>query len=324
MRRSLRTLLRAAPLGVALLTAALASQRHAVADPATADTAERNERCATRLATAMVGESATPEALASLQPQDSFDTLVKDPRFVDRFSRFINSQFNRTPGLTPAEDAPYYMSKYVLMNNKPWSEMFLGKYAVVPTDANDPNSEANVIDAPNGLGYFRSRAWEIRYGGNEGAGVRLVTAYRIMQNMVGVQLVASTNEPNADVSVVGRKASQCATCHFTPWYALDSVASVLGTRVGKGADTKFDPPAGGPQTILGGVSVSNMDGLVAALANDESFNVNACRLTFRYLYGRDEMSCDGPAFDACVENFKKDKQITTALATVAKDARYCE
>lgn len=324
MRRSLQTLLPAAPLGAALLLAALASQRRAVADPATADINERNERCATRLATAMVGESATEGALASPRPQDSFDAYVKDPRFVDRFSRFINSQFNRMPGLTPAEDAPYYMTKYVLTNNKPWSEVFAGKYAVVATDAKDPNSEATVIDAPNGLGYFRSRAWEVRYGGNEGAGVRLVTAYRIMQNMIGVQLVASTNEPNADVSVVGRKAPQCATCHFTPWYALDSVASVLGTRVGKGADTKFDPPTGGPQVVLGGVTVSNMDELVTALARDESFSVNACRLTFRYLYGRDELSCDGPAFDACITNFKKDPQITTALATVAKDASYCE
>lgn len=324
MSRPFRTLLPVAPIGAALLFALTSTPRRAIAEPATADAAEKAERCATRLFAAMIGESATAQALASPNPQTSFDTLVKDPKFVERFSRFINSQFNTTPGATPSEDASYYLTKYVLQNDKPWSDMFVGKYDVAPSNAQQPNSEATVTDSANGLGYFRSRAWMVRYAGNEPAGIRIVAAYRMMQNTIGLALSATTNAPDVDVSAAGRKAAQCAGCHFTPWFALDNVATVLGTRTGMGNNTQFQPPTAGPQQILGGVMVSNDRELVEALVANEAFDVNACRLAYKYLYGRVENSCEGPVFDACVDAFKKDKRITSALAVVAKDPMFCE
>lgn len=321
MTRSFRTLLPVAPVGVALLLAMTSAPRRAVAEPAAADAAEKAERCATRLFTVMVGEGATAEALASPNPQASFDTLVKDPRFYERFARFVNSQFNRTPGTIPAEDASYYLSKYVVTNNKPWSDMFVGKYDVASPNA---NAEAVVTDNPNGLGYFRSRAWMVRYAGNESAGIRIVSAYRMMQNTIGLTLSATTNAPDVDITANGRKAAQCAGCHYNPWFALDSVASVLGTRQGTGMATTFQPSTAGAQKILGGVTISNDAELVQALVDNEAFNVNACRLAYKYLYGRAEDSCEGPVFDACVAAFKTDKVITSALAVVAKDPTFCE
>ena len=324
MSTLLRTWLPVGAITAAVIAAAVSSPRRADAEPVNSQPTAQPELCATRLHIAMVGESAPAEALASTQPQAQFDALAKDPRFVERFSRFINSQLNSVPGATPAEDASYYMAKHVLTNDLPWSEMFVGKLKVAPQNAQQPMSEAVVTDDPDGLGYFRSRAWMVRYAGNEPGGLRIVAAYRMMQNVIGLQLAATTNAPDADISATGRKAAQCAGCHFTPWFALDSVAGVLGTRTGMGDTTRFTPPSGSPQVILGGVSVSNDRELVEALVANEAFDVHACRLAYRYLHGRDEVSCEGPVFDQCVDAFKKEKRITTALAVVAKDPGFCE
>lgn len=311
-------------IGAAVAASAVSSPRRAVAEPASASANERTELCATRLFISMVGESASAEALASPQPQTFFDTLVKDDRFRERFARFVNAQLNAVPGAMPAEDASYYLAKHVLTNDLTWKDMFVGQFRVEPQNPQQPMSEAVVRPDPEGLGYFRSRAWMVRYAGNEPGGLRIVTAYRMMQNTIGLTLAASTNAPDADVSATGRKAAQCAGCHFTPWFALDHVAEVLGTRTGMGDQTRFTPPTGGAKQILGGVSVSNDKELVEALVANEAFDVNACRLAYRYLYGRDEVSCEGPTFDRCVEAFKQDKKITTALSVVAKDPGFCE
>ena len=317
--RTLRTVLPIVPIAVALLAAVVASPKRAGADPAQ-DAKERAERCATRLFTVMVGEGATTEALASPTPQTYFDTLVKDPRFYERFARFANASMNNVPGATAAEDASYYLAKYVVTNDKPWTDMFLGQYDVVPN-----GTDATVQTNANGLGYFRSRAWSVRYAGNEPNGIRIVTAYRMMQNTLGLKLSATTNLADiTDITATGRQSAQCSGCHYNPWFALDKVASVLGTRTGTGATTQFQASTKGPQQILGGITVSDDKELVTALVGNEAFDVNACRLAYKYLYGRIEYTCEAPVFDACVTAFKKDKKITSALATVAKDPTFCE
>lgn len=326
MSKSFRTLLPVAPIGAAVLFALTSTPRKAVAEPSAAELAEHNERCANRLNIAMVGEGASAGSIASANPQAEFDALVKDARFQERFSRFINSQFNTTAGMKPADDSAYYMTKFVLTNDKPWTDMFIGAYDVSTPQGSPANTEPTVKDDPNGLGYFRSRPWQVRYAGNELAGIRIVTAYRMMQNTIGLTLAATTNAPDVDTSANGRQAAACAGCHFTPWFALDNTAAVLGLRDPKttGDNVVFQPYTGGPKSILGGVTVSNDKELVTALVNDESFNVNACRLVYKYLYGRVENSCEGPVFDQCVDAFKKDKKITSALAVVAKDPYFCE
>lgn len=283
---------------------------------ATADMAERTEKCATRLGIAMIGERAPDGA--------TFDTLVKDPKFQERFARFANSEMNNSPGQKASEDASYYFAKYMLVNDKVWSEMFVGKYTLNPVNAQQPNGDQQVADDPNGLGYFHTRAWQVRYAGNELNGIRIVTAYRMLQNTLGLKLTATTNAPDVDTSATGRKAAQCAGCHYNPWFALDNTASVLGIRKGTGDAVTFEAPTGGAKSILGGVMIKDDVELINALVTNEAFDVNACRLAFKYLYGRVETSCEGPVFDQCVADFKKDKKITSALKAVATDSNFCE
>ena len=156
------------------------------------DPTAKNERCATRVSIAFTGKEASAAVLAN--PQGSIDTLLADPAFIERFSRFINGDFNETPGATSAEDSSYHMMKYVLEQKLPYKDMFLGQFRVA---GDNQGNNVTVTADPNGLGYFRSQPWQLRYAGNELEGYKLVTAYRIMWNTVGLNLVASTNVPGA-------------------------------------------------------------------------------------------------------------------------------
>src|ERR1043165_2622460 len=122
-------------------------------------------RCATRLSLSLTGKAPSAALLGAADPQAQIDTLLADPAFVEQFSRFINSQLNPEPAMTPAQDSTYYLTKYVLENGKPWHELFDGKYDIQPVAG--PPATAQVVDDPNGLGYFRSRPWMVRYAGNE-------------------------------------------------------------------------------------------------------------------------------------------------------------
>lgn len=298
--------------GVAL-AAAMAKPAHAD------DEAERgaaHERCATRLSIAFLGKSATPAELAAANPQEAVDGLLKDPAFIERFARFVNSKMNPEPGMLPGDDASYTLSKFLLTDGtKPWKEMFVGPYVVTDTVAPDPN----------GLGYFRSDAWMKRYAGNELAGYRLTAAYRILQNTTGLELTAVTNvdDPNK-LTADGRKDSACAGCHYKGWYALDLVARVLSKRGGTDTDIKFIPSTEGPQTILGGQTIRDDKELVEALVASDDFKVHTCRLAFQFLYGRAETQCEGPIFDKCVDAFTATGTMQSALGAIAKDPGYCQ
>src|SRR5678815_2813243 len=83
------------------------------------DATELKERCATRLSIAILGTSPSATLIGQADPQTQVDGMLNDPLFQERFSRFVNSQFNDDVGQKPVEDAPYYLAKYVLQNNKP-------------------------------------------------------------------------------------------------------------------------------------------------------------------------------------------------------------
>jgi hypothetical protein len=314
-----KKLVAGAPLLV-VFAALAAHQGRASADAQ--DPKEANERCASRVSISILGKSASPDLMMSAAPQAGVDAMLQDPAFVERFARFINASFNRRPADTAEGDAPYYMTKFVLANKKPWKEMFVGPYKV---DIDPANATAGpqVLDDPNGLGYFRSKPWLVRFAGNEASGLKIVTAYRILQNVTGLQLIASTNAPDADISAVGRKAQPCASCHFENWYALDNAARVLSKRNGLGAAMTFSPPTEIPQNVAD-KSVSNDKELVEALVASEDFSFNACRIGFNYLYARSEVSCEGPIFDKCVQDFKATGSITSAIAAIAKDPSFCQ
>ena len=239
---------------------------------------------------------------------------LEDADFVERFARFANAQLNPEPGANVAEDASYTLAKYVLENDKPWKDMFVGKYDV--TD--------EVTEDPNGLGYFRSDAWMRRYAGNEDEGYRIVAAYRILQNTTGLKLTATTNVDGVDLSATGRAAAACKGCHYDNWYALDKVSKVLSRRKGKGNNMTFDPPTDGPQQILGGKTIKDDQEFVEALVASENFKFRACRVAFEFLYGRAESTCEGAVFDKCVDAFVQDGSMKTAIATIAKDPSFCQ
>jgi hypothetical protein len=182
---------------------------------------------------------------------------------------------------------------------------------------------------PAGLGYFRSDAWMQSHAGNDPSGLRLSSAYRILQNVVGLKLAASTNAPNATVeerSALGRTRAECASCHYENWYALDKVASVLSRRRGGGAEpvTFFDPPEGyAPQNVVDG-SVRNDKELLDKLVASENFSFNACRVAFKFMNGREDNTCEGVLIDQCIDAFKAAGTMQSAVAVVAKAQSFCQ
>lgn len=319
-------LLAAAVPALAAGLVAMAQKPASAEKPNSADSAAR---CATRLSAALVGKGATAAELANPDPQTNVDALLKRPEFNELFARFLNAELNPAPGATPAEDATYYLAKHVLDNDLPYRELFEGKFNVVQTNPNQPNSVAVQPD-PQGLGYFRSRAWLVRYAGNELAGIKIVTAYRIMQNIVGLKLQAVQNAEGVDVSANGRQAGSCRNCHFNTdtatggrWSALDRVASILTVRKGSGNAMTFDPKAAA-SIDLAGKPVTDDASLVARLIDSEDYAFNSCRLAFKFLYGRPENTCESQLFDKCVDEFKRSGKIQTAIATIAKDDSFCQ
>ena len=299
--------------------AAGAGTGSARADTSPTEARQAAQRCASRLSAALVGRGPTDALLASPSPQSQVDAMIADPEFIERFARFLNASFNRAPGTKPAEDAAYWLGKYVLTNDLPYAQLFEGPFDV----DQDANGNVAVTTSPNGLGYFRSRPWMVRYAGNEATGLKISTAYRIMNNTVGLQLVATTNAPDVDVSAATRSKDPCNACHYVGWQALDLAARVLSRRQGTGDATTFVPSTDPPQPIADKM-VGNDKELISALVESQAFTFNACRLAFKFLYGRPENACESKVFDACMTTFASTGKIQAAVATVAKDPTFCQ
>jgi hypothetical protein len=276
-------------------------------------------RCMARLTAAIKGVPATAAERVEVDPQSKAEAMLKSAQFQERFARFFNAEFNPSPGTSAAEDAPYYMAKHVLAQGLPYKDIFLGKFDLGGTPA-APTVEVD----PQGLGYFRTTAWQVRYAGNEVAGIKLVTAYQIMNNVIGLHLTAVSNAEGADVSKSGRTGGACAGCHFQRWSALDKVASILTVRdITNTAGVTFKPKTTA-EIDVAGEKVTDDASLVARLVRSENFSFNACRISFKFLYGRPEHICESKTFDACVDAFKASGKIESALATVAKDQGFCQ
>lgn len=318
-------------LAVTGLAVAIGSSAYAQVD------LEKTERCASRLSIALLGKAPTTAMMALPDPQVNVDQMLAGADFIERFSRYVNATFNDDPGVNSAEDAPYHLARYVLQNNRPWEEMFLGQYGLNVIRTGTTVTAVNVVSDPNGLGYFRARDWVIRYAGNEENNVKISHAYRIMHNTVGLRLIASTNAPGADITATGRQAAGCRACHYDSWFGLDKTAEVLGlvprtpapaSAVNYPAGATVVPVyTGGPKSILGGLPtlpVASDKELVTQLVKSEAFKFNSCRMAFQFLHGRAEQTCEGPIFDQCMLEFSAKGTITSALAVVAKSQSYCQ
>lgn len=303
---------------IAVAAVAVASQAAAQTTVGGAVDPQRAERCAVRVGIALTGKSPSAALLSSGNPQLEVPNLLKSDAFIERFARFINTTFNDTPGTTSADDAAYHLARHVLVNEKPWKDLFIGAYDVATV-----SGAVQVRDDPNGLGFFRSKAWLERYAGNEEGGVKLATAYRMLNNTTGLKLTAAVQTPGQDFSATGRQNGACRGCHYDGWFALDRVASVLSKKVMTGEEISFTPPTAGPQQLLGH-TISDDKDLMTALVNSPDFDFRVCRLAFQFLYGRNELSCEGPLFDRCIDTFRAEGTVQAALATVATDPGYCQ
>jgi hypothetical protein len=303
---------------LAIAAALGASSKGARAADDAQDKAEANERCAVRLAIALVGKSAEPAELSSQNPQGAVDRLVDSPAFAERWARFINAEFNGGPQTSATDDPVYYLAKHIVTNKKPWVEMFTGAYSVTATA-----TAMEVKDDPAGIGYFTSPTWMRRYAGNEDKGIMLVGAFRTIQNTTGVTLVPSVGNPGDDRTATGRMGANCKSCHFDQWYALDKFASLLPLKKLTGETVSFAPNPAGPQQILG-KTIADQKGMVAALVDSDAFKFAQCRNVFKFLYGRPENQCEAKVFDACVDALDNKKTIQSAVAVVAKDPSFCQ
>lgn len=304
--------------GAALLTGA----RGAHAEGAEADKAEQSERCAIRIAIALKGESADAALLANPDPQSAIDGMLATPEFADRYARFINSEFNGGPSAAATDDPVYFLAKYVVAQNKPWSDLFLGAYSVTPTAAGVTPAGMEVKADPAGLGYFRTDSWRKRYAGNEDQGTMLSGAFRILSNTTGLELNPSVGNPGDDLSATGRQAPACKGCHFDEWFALDKFARLLPKKKLQGTTVTFTPPTEGPQQLLGKTLATDKE-LVGSLVDSDGWRFNQCRNVFKFLYGRSENQCEAKVFDSCVDALVTHKTIQAAVAAVAKDPSFC-
>lgn len=343
-------------LASGLVLAVLASASHERSAHADPPDPHKKERCAIRLSAAFLGTSPSAELLAAPDPQAAVPALLTAPAtkslFLERFARFTNAQLDDAPGTSPEQDAAYFTAYRVLDEGLTWDQLFVGPfdvhqvndstkriegYSLAPSTVTTTTNDGAVncgkgclaaFDAADGLGYFRSNAWLRRYEGNETGGVKLVTANRIMQNVIGLKLQAVTNvAQGTDLSATGRQAAACRGCHYDSQYALDKIASILtkrNTKAGVPAAQHFLPKEQASVVVLGGKTITDDKSLVEALVASDAFAFRSCRLAFEFLYGRAEHTCEAPLFDACVDAFKGSKMIQDALTTVAKDPGYCE
>jgi hypothetical protein len=281
-------------------------------------------RCATRLSLALTGQSPGADLLAAADPQAQLDQLLANPDFMNRFARFVNSRLNDEPGEVPAEDATFFLARHILQQDRPWHELFDGPYRVAAITGDNGRPSAEVRDDEGGLGYFRSPRWMRRYAGNEEDGYRLVAAYRIQQNIIGLEIDGVDSAPDMDLTAAGRMAAECRSCHYDSYFALDKVAKVLSRRQGEGNEMSFIPPDEGPQEVLGSHTIASDADLVAALVSSVDFRFRTCRLAFEFLYGRGENSCEAPLFDACVDAFEASGRVQDAIKALAADPGFCE
>lgn len=280
---------------------------------------DAEKRCARRLCTTL-GLPWRNEltALATSTPQANVRRWLDHRNAIQNFAAFVNSRFNPAPGVNTSEDAVLQAVKFVLTNNRPWRDVFVGRLFI-----NHTNGQVTEDPALPALGYFGSRGWQYRYRGNEEAGLMLSAAYRTLQNTVGLKLIAAPNNAEGDSTATGRERPECRSCHFDSPYALDKVAQLLPRRVGIGAGAKVEVVPVAPQQLFG-AEVSSHEQLLQTLVGSQAFLFWSCRLAFEFAWGRKESACEAPMFDRCVDALATTGDMKAGLAALLEDPAYCE
>jgi hypothetical protein len=284
----------------------LSGADHALAGP--------KEQCIDKIVNGLQGRGPSTQELQSNGREVLVDSLLVDPRFVEKFSRHVNDYFNDSVvGASDEANAPYFFAKKILSDRLPWSEMFNGTWSL-RTEGAAPNTRVLVVQDPAAFGYFTNLQWNIRYEGGEGEGFQLRKAYRIPHNMVGLRL------PAVDAQGMNRKdpAGACYGCHFEPKniFALDLIAQALPKKLflngqpqsGQFVDPVYAKPEDAPDVLLM-KDLSGLKAVVQTLLGENfrnDYNFNVCRMVFQYFYQRNEAdnSLDFKQFDACMNAFE--------------------
>jgi hypothetical protein len=254
-------------------------------------------------------------------PQARVPEFLAQPGFRRRWAAFLNSRFNAQPGLTAEEDVMTAVIEYVLANNRPWKDVFVGRFAM-SGPYGYPKIEEDVAAPPHG--FFGLGSWQKRYAGNEENGVMLQAAYRILRAVIGLELVPSPQNATGDATLTGRQRAECRSCHFDSPYGLDKVAALLPwRRNGIGSRLTIEPQAPTPQVLFDGRTVHSLDELLAVAVESDAFHFWSCRLAFEYAVGRPETGCEAPVFDACVDALKATGDIRAGIAAILQDPSYC-
>jgi hypothetical protein len=302
--------------------------------------AENAMQCSQKLHSTLYGRSATAAELNIADPISQVDSMIQNNEFRVEFAKYINAHMNWVPGGERISENPVYSAvvNYLfkprnndleaLNSEYPWKNLFTVGYETYDSGWNPKSTEDNGLNL-EASGYFSNKLWKSIYKGNEEAGVKLRTAYLIMNNQIGLSLDALTVNNSGGSGVAARTDpnSVCAACHLFPEFALDRVANVLPLVNRQTSDAQnfneLPSPNTTPQMIYGS-PVSNLKELTAVLAELDQFDTNACDIAFQFVFGRERRSADNSIFQACITEFQDSGYITTAVRHFIESEIFCK
>ena len=281
--------------------------------------ASETQLCNQKLYNTLFDRAPTAEELELPDPLARIDSMLSDEAFQDTFARFVNARMNWGP-VDDRERNPVYnmVLELILKRSHAWRDLFTAQVDVVGQ---------NVNPSQNAVGYFENRHWKKRYAGNEEEGYKLRTAYMVMNNVIGLNLEAITVTANGGSSRADRESpgNVCYSCHVAADFALDKVARILD-RVDRQAsdaqNTIFRAPEG-PAQVVYGQQVGDLRELVEMLTTLDSFDNQACRVAFAFIFGREEAGTEPDVFDGCLARFRQSGDVTDALRHFLQSQLFC-
>ncbi len=279
------------------------------------------KQCNAKLYNTLYGDEPTQSELQTPDPLSQVDDMLKDTKFIDYFSSFVNAHMNWGPEDRIQDNPVYAMVRYhMFRRDLPWKSLFLDRVKV---------DDQNVNNYADGVGYFEDKEWKDRYAGNEEDGYRLRSAYMIMNNMIGLNLEAITVSATGGSSRADRQTpgSVCFHCHYRFDFALDKVANIL-TKVDRERSTMngivyTDQPESVSEVIYG-ETVTDIRSLATMLSERPEFYVNACNIAFEFVFGRESDGSDPEIFGQCVTKFKASGKIQDAIKHFVESDIFCQ
>lgn len=309
--------------------------------------AQNSMQCSQKLYSTLFGRAATATELELANPLSNVDSMLQDEEFHNKFGEFVNAHMNWIPA-EGSRNNPVYMgiTKYLFKpgpnewifdengnrtdqkytQELPWAYLFTKGYETYDNGYN-PKTQDRCMNAASG--YFSTDYWQKTYKGNEEGGIKIRTAYMIMNNQIGLDLEALTVNSSGGSGLEARSdpSTVCYACHFATDFALDKVASILPkvdrTKAPDEQGCTDLPFAGNTQTTVYGQTISNLPELTELLAELPQFDENACSIAFEFVFGREERGADREIFEPCIAEFEKSGFITTAVKYFIESEYFC-